>query len=125
APSFVPISRLCRVDSYSFFLFFLTLRRPPRSTLFPYTTLFRSERGAAGATRALRLPRTRRPAVPTSVDPGPNAGSTWSSSSSPRSEEHTSELQSRGHLVCRLLLEKKKPAPTAALPRSGPGPRAG
>src|SRR2546428_9301105 len=70
------------------------IRRPPRSTLFPYTTLFRSVRGflehdrqeAAGRRRAPRLPR-----------PGAH-----------RSEEHTSELQSRSDLVCRLLLEKKK-----------------
>src|SRR6266508_6448389 len=67
-----------------FVFFFLMIRRPPRSTLFPYTTLFRS-----------RDPWTSRP----SPDPRP-----WLS----RSEEHTSELQSRGHLVCRLLLEKKK-----------------
>src|SRR6266508_4804999 len=70
-----------------FYFFFLMIRRPPRSTLFPYTTLFRSPR---------RRPftcgnRTRSPV-----------------GSPRRSEEHTSELQSRGHLVCRLLLEKKK-----------------
>src|SRR5438445_11746909 len=76
------------------FLFFLMIRRPPRSTLFPYTTLFRS------STRRRR--RGRSPA------------STGSCSSrtprrlSLRSEEHTSELQSRQYLVCRLLLEKKK-----------------
>src|SRR5215813_15183169 len=67
--------------------FFLMIRRPPRSTLFPYTTLFRS---------ASTPPRSSpRPA------PGPPPGPA-------RSEEHTSELQSRPHLVCRLLLEKKK-----------------
>src|SRR5256885_15270621 len=76
----------------SLFFFFLMIRRPPRSTLFPYTTLFRSCRspGAAGTARpAGRSPtgRARRP---------------------PRSEEHTSELQSPCNLVCRLLLEKKK-----------------
>src|SRR5436189_3686688 len=65
------------------------IRRPPRSTLFPYTTLFRSRRRPAGARRA---PATwpSRAAVPA------------------RSEEHTSELQSPMYLVCRLLLEKKK-----------------
>src|SRR6266566_8055790 len=69
------------------FLFFLMIRRPPRSTLFPYTTLFRSPPRAVPATgRCAAPPRT--------------AG--W------RSEEHTSELQSPGNLVCRLLLEKKK-----------------
>src|SRR3712207_7428400 len=99
--------------------FFLMIRRPPRSTLFPYTTLFRSARGAGGGRSlargalggaggrevggfahvqvlpcgGLRLPAqevTRRLARPA------------------RSEEHTSELQSRQYLVCRLLLEKKK-----------------
>src|SRR5215208_5800819 len=70
--------------------FFLMIRRPPRSTLFPYTTLFRSRpRPRPGA------PRRSCAARPRSTPP-------------PRSEEHTSELQSRGHLVCRLLLEKKK-----------------
>src|SRR5437870_10880824 len=73
----------------STFFFFLMIRRPPRSTLFPYTTLFRSRR--AGPHRA---PRT--------------ASRACRSRRSRRSEEHTSELQSRGHLVCRLLLEKKK-----------------
>src|SRR5574340_347922 len=72
---------------YSFFFFFLMIRRPPRSTLFPYTTLFRSVRGARGAdTRQCGGPLKRRS----------------------RSEEHTSELQSPKDLVCRLLLEKKK-----------------
>src|SRR5439155_8786760 len=67
------------------------IRRPPRSTLFPYTTLFRSPNSWRR-----RAPRTARPF-------------TRGTASSPsRSEEHTSELQSRGHLVCRLLLEKKK-----------------
>src|SRR5256885_8429430 len=68
------------------------IRRPPRSTLFPYTTLFRSPQMSAW-----RIARgTRRPA------------SRVSSEMSPRSEEHTSELQSPCNLVCRLLLEKKK-----------------
>src|SRR5579872_7557260 len=71
-----------------FLFFFLMIRRPPRSTLFPYTTLFRS--GCCAISR-----RARQPAFP--VQP-----------SAARSEEHTSELQSRPHLVCRLLLEKKK-----------------
>src|SRR6266481_8444625 len=79
-----------------FFFFFLMIRRPPRSTLFPYTTLFRSRPPRAAPPRAgvapgcgRNVPR-RRP------------------SQRPRSEEHTSELQSQFHLVCRLLLEKKK-----------------
>src|SRR5687768_17873845 len=62
------------------------IRRPPRSTLFPYTTLFRSRWGRGRRRSRPRPPRGRHP----------------------RSEEHTSELQSRLHLVCRLLLEKKK-----------------
>src|SRR3712207_9019745 len=91
--------------------FFLMIRRPPRSTLFPYTTLFRSgvdrssqrqapplltgrSRGAEGSPRRLAL----------LAAPGPPRGA----ERSPRSEEHTSELQSRQYLVCRLLLEKKK-----------------
>src|SRR6266571_5578005 len=69
------------------FFFFLMIRRPPRSTLFPYTTLFRS----AGTP----------PTGPASPASGPSARP-------PRSEEHTSELQSHVNLVCRLLLEKKK-----------------
>src|SRR2546430_7134427 len=69
--------------------FFLRIRRPPRSTLFPYTTLFRS------ASSAGRSPPTTRAA-------------TYCSSECSRSEEHTSELQSQSNLVCRLLLEKKK-----------------
>src|SRR2546422_7122449 len=74
------------------------IRRPPRSTLFPYTTLFRSPRRHSCCTRA------------TSVTcPSPASSTPWTRcSKAPRSEEHTSELQSRLHLVCRLLLEKKK-----------------
>src|SRR2546422_3162845 len=76
------------------------IRRPPRSTLFPYTTLFRSLRAAVFRCRS----RTR-----VDILQNPRWGRTASSirSSSARSEEHTSELQSRLHLVCRLLLEKK------------------
>src|SRR2546429_2132218 len=71
------------------------IRRPPRSTLFPYTTLFRSRACGKNAGRAWRLHRRRLPRRQARADPA-------------RSEEHTSELQSRLHLVCRLLLEKKK-----------------
>src|SRR5439155_26192659 len=78
--------------------FFLLPRRPPRSTLFPYTTLFRSQGSGAGS-RFLSGPRQVGDR-PRRGDPRPRRGR--------RSEEHTSELQSRGHLVCRLLLEKKK-----------------
>src|SRR2546425_8334954 len=85
-----------------FFFFFLMIRRPPRSTLFPYTTLFRSKASCG------------KPDVNTAVPVGDVPGHvmilqkamcTWTM---PRSEEHTSELQSLAYLVCRLLLEKKK-----------------
>src|SRR2546422_5270494 len=89
------------------------IRRPPRSTLFPYTTLFRSSVGHRGVSRATTSVSVARSATTSTaggsevsdaamkrvVRPRPN---------STRSEEHTSELQSRLHLVCRLLLEKKK-----------------
>src|SRR5438874_11818504 len=82
-----------------FSFFFLMIRRPPRSTLFPYTTLFRSLRRAVSkpplcCSEALRV-RTATPFFIVRREGG-------------RSEEHTSELQSRRDLVCRLLLEKKK-----------------
>src|SRR5436190_13816615 len=85
----------------SFFFFFLMIRRPPRSTLFPYTTLFRSST------------HTSRPRC---------AHTSWIAPSNGlgRSEEHTSELQSHSDLVCRLLLEKKKDGPTS-LPSDRPG----
>src|SRR2546429_3426647 len=82
---------------YSFFFFFLMIRRPPRSTLFPYTTLFRS----------VRLPRVAG-AVRERLDARRDAALRREPRLARRSEEHTSELQSRLHLVCRLLLEKKK-----------------
>src|SRR6266536_5582906 len=73
---------------FTYYVFFLMIRRPPRSTLFPYTTLFRSPRPPARAAPSrVGVPRRRR---------------------TRRSEEHTSELQSRVELVCRPLLEKKK-----------------
>src|SRR5439155_16390359 len=81
------------------------LRPPPRSTLFPYTTLFRSRAYArqAGAPREYTLALTRR------IERlRRKHGFKNQSGMMDRSEEHTSELQSRGHLVCRLLLEKKK-----------------
>src|SRR5438045_6604452 len=85
---------MSRLSFFRFSFFFLMIRRPPRSTLFPYTTLFRSVRQR-----------------PTSVIATPEALSGFPGRSSTllaRSEEHTSELQSLRHLVCRLLLEKKK-----------------
>src|SRR5215510_15843440 len=83
------------VSFFSFFFFFLMIRRPPRSTLFPYTTLSRS------------CPRAPPPSIvgEGSALLGIQVGHLHARV---RSEEHTSELQSRGHLVCRLLLEKKK-----------------
>src|SRR2546425_1780841 len=93
----------------AFFFFFLMIRRPPRSTLFPYTTLFRSWR---------RPTETRSPAARPTRRPTESAGGSSPRVSrrrraraaprTPRSEEHTSELQSLAYLVCRLLLEKKK-----------------
>src|SRR3712207_7768286 len=81
------------------------IRRPPRSTLFPYTTLFRSPRRVRGRADP-RAPTSRSAAAGSSCRPSrphhPLAGVEI------RSEEHTSELQSRQYLVCRLLLEKKK-----------------
>src|SRR3712207_8907750 len=106
---------ICSVCILCFF-FFLMIRRPPRSTLFPYTTLFRSEElagdrrpgpvaGEAAARvggRDVRLAAEQRDQHPVDIPPAhPLASIT-------RSEEHTSELQSRQYLVCRLLLEKKK-----------------
>src|SRR2546429_7102102 len=86
--------------------FFLMIRRPPRSTLFPYTTLFRSHSVTLAAGICHRRP---------------------SSAATPRrrSEEHTSELQSRLHLVCRLLLEKKKKSylPLSSQPAACPAAR--
>src|SRR6266508_6371852 len=80
--------------------FFLMIRRPPRSTLFPYTTLFRSQRCLRPGRHRLRHAGDLRRRACRAYQ-GRRAHN-------PRSEEHTSELQSRGHLVCRLLLEKKK-----------------
>src|SRR2546421_989980 len=81
------------VPTHFFFFFFLMIRRPPRSTLFPYTTLFRSQDGGDEGRHQSRMVRV----LPCAVTEPPG-----------RSEEHTSELQSRSDLVCRLLLEKKK-----------------
>src|SRR5205085_12352194 len=102
-------------------LFFLTLRRPPRSTLFPYTTLFRSARHRYGADRPADPIQRREDGVPVrgheDSDQQPRAFRSRGRRSrctgrdrreGHRSEEHTSELQSQSNLVCRLLLEKKK-----------------
>src|SRR2546428_5317149 len=83
------------------------IRRPPRSTLFPYTTLFRSDGRQADPLGGRRVSDPPDRCAPATECPGhPVAG---------RSEEHTSELQSRSDLVCRLLLEKKKKNYTAQL----------
>src|SRR3712207_7729307 len=102
------------------FFFFLMIRRPPRSTLFPYTTLFRSI--IAVTNQILKLDPRNRPALRLSAEAYKAAGNgdraiqAWTTllATDPknvklqtRSEEHTSELQSRQYLVCRLLLEKK------------------
>src|SRR3712207_8009513 len=95
-----------RYPVHPFSFFFLMIRRPPRSTLFPYTTLFRSS-SLSSSTGS----RPTRPSGPTAARTPPTGNSPRSAPSaaatSPRSEEHTSELQSRQYLVCRLLLEKK------------------
>src|SRR2546429_4308419 len=79
------------------------IRRPPRSTLFPYTTLFRSKRFQCRGKLVKKARESGRPG-------GRSNNQTRQRARSERSEEHTSELQSRLHLVCRLLLEKKKKA---------------
>src|SRR3712207_9521583 len=83
-----------------FFFFFLMIRRPPRSTLFPYTTLFRSL-----YVETLIGPQTVNTMPPATYEAFRESGTV---AATLRSEEHTSELQSRQYLVCRLLLEKKK-----------------
>src|SRR5260370_8890301 len=85
--------------------FFLMIRRPPRSTLFPYTTLFRSQRRSAG--RGGGSPLRRDPVPPAGCRQDQPGGHRQPRGWSWRSEEHTSELQSHLNLVCRLLLEKK------------------
>src|SRR2546430_17095066 len=92
---------LCRFTHCQFFVFhllfffFLMIRRPPRSTLFPYTTLFRSSPAGSDSAGGAGPRTTSQRNIPFSR-------------CSLRSEEHTSELQSQSNLVCRLLLEKKK-----------------
>src|SRR5439155_14061267 len=105
---------------FEILFFFLVLRRPPRSTLFPYTTLFRS----GGRRRQGRSELAR--------GDGGRMTTLWyfcvQTKYQSRSEEHTSELQSRGHLVCRLLLEKKKKISLytfAAIPPIAHGARRG
>src|SRR2546421_5657217 len=107
------------------------IRRPPRSTLFPYTTLFRSNPHTRASTYASGISHSQKQArlmnVGVQVSPAPlNA---WVSTipsaknTKPRSEEHTSELQSRSDLVCRLLLEKKKIALSLRAPSTAARPQ--
>src|SRR2546422_3328952 len=85
------------------------IRRPPRSTLFPYTTLFRSYLGLAIAAETWKAKDREVSQILTKYElTGQEVHAAWLARRYPRSEEHTSELQSRLHLVCRLLLEKKK-----------------
>src|SRR5205823_8002648 len=107
-------------SSTTFIVVFLDLRPPPRSTLFPYTTLFRSAivlaigRSETSRRAQQRQPTPKRPSKRSASKPWslaarrPGFPVDAGCSSSPRSEEHTSELQSLAYLVCRLLLEKKK-----------------
>src|SRR3989442_15072323 len=89
-------------DTLDLLIFFLMIRRPPRSTLFPYTTLFRSMWIEVYMSSFTTRSESRIASSKLYPSHGMKATSTL------RSEEHTSELQSRPHLVCRLLLEKKK-----------------
>src|SRR2546430_12306044 len=101
------------------FFFFLMIRRPPRSTLFPYTTLFRSQAGAAQSQIEVQLQR-RADLIPNLVNTVKGYAKHEEDvfikvAEARRSEEHTSELQSQSNLVCRLLLENKKPRPCDAV----------
>src|SRR2546429_6435966 len=97
-------------------IFFLMIRRPPRSTLFPYTTLFRSPHALAENHAQHVFPRSAQHDAHSDLVralAGQVGNHTVDSDGGKRSEEHTSELQSRLHLVCRLLLEKKKKQQTS------------
>src|SRR3712207_7672743 len=96
------VGKLVAMNRTRYYLFFLLMiRRPPRSTLFPYTTLFRSRAHGGTAHDVQRcVGAEEHPGHPVQQRQGDQEGQ--------RSEEHTSELQSRQYLVCRLLLEKKK-----------------
>src|SRR3712207_7821243 len=104
------------------YFFFLMIRRPPRSTLFPYTTLFRSrELGEQGVTILLVEQNAKLAMNSSHRTYVLEAGQVTFHGPSPRSEEHTSELQSRQYLVCRLLLEKKNKSATDR-PDNNPSP---
>src|SRR3712207_7736847 len=104
-------------------LFFLMIRRPPRSTLFPYTTLFRSSRAILPSALRSITPRAKSNRSRTGkltlcrIDHEVSRPSSRRLAGTKRSEEHTSELQSRQYLVCRLLLEKKKESPNDNIDR--------
>src|SRR5258708_17469605 len=92
------------------------IRRPPRSTLFPYTTLFRSPISLKVPSRRFRKTRLGTVSLATTRSIQPSPSKSTGATPSVRSEEHTSELQSPDHLVCRLLLEKKKKLEPIAQP---------
>src|SRR5258706_13488086 len=96
-------------EPYSFcvYFFFLMIRRPPRSTLFPYTTLFRSLRCRRPGIAARRIVLAAARSAARHPRPGRRLSEGSEHNAASRSEEHTSELQSLTNLVCRLLLEKK------------------
>src|SRR2546422_7135759 len=101
------------VDYLFFLFFFLMIRRPPRSTLFPYTTLFRSKLRPEWASEPNDDDNAKSCMMKIVMTGSAEDGPEWqqhirNKDKRRRSEEHTSELQSRLHLVCRLLLEKKK-----------------
>src|SRR4051812_49865299 len=101
------------VTCYKYTFFFLMIRRPPRSTLFPYTTLFRSEKRDLMTDQFTPEELALQGRIKCAFD-----------SQGLRSEEHTSELQSHVNIVCRLLLEKKNPVRVHAVPdRDGPEAR--
>src|SRR3712207_9596705 len=99
---------ICSVFYYVSFCFFLMIRRPPRSTLFPYTTLFRSDGDAVPQQQRPARARRSEAAQRNALCRGVGDEARRAAEHAERSEEHTSELQSRQYLVCRLLLEKKR-----------------
>src|SRR2546422_6769450 len=105
----------CSSPAVFFLFFFLMIRRPPRSTLFPYTTLFRSATPSTMTKRAAAIRATCALCL---------KKHNWGQAAGSRSEEHTSELQSRLHLVCRLLLEKKNAMSASIAVRRVPTPSA-
>src|SRR5256885_7029672 len=103
---------------FFFFFFFLMIRRPPRSTLFPYTTLFRSGPCSWGTWAGPTCSAAPTTSPPRPAPPAARSAGSCAASAQERSEEHTSELQSPCNLVCRLLLEKKNKQPQKTCARS-------